>query len=462
MKRLDDRTCVVTGAARGIGRAIAHRFHDEGGIVVLTDRDAGAGAAAAGVEPLDVREEADWQRLAERVPVADVLVNNAGVTGFEEGAAAHDPEHASLEDWRAVHRVNLDGTFLGCRYAIGAMKVRGTGSIVNISSRSGLVGIPMAAAYASSKAAIRNHTKTVALYCAGQGWRIRCNSVHPAAILTPMWEPMLGTGPDRAARMRAFVMDTPLPSPCWHRTRPATSPAPSSPSMAACWRDRLRRPVSRGAAPRRGRRSRCSVHRCRAGCRGCRHCRRRRCRRRSWCRGWRGWPPTVRGRCGSRRGGREPDSRAPADHRYPFIDAVVGCGPLKVGPHRGGVGVGRGRMRARVRPRQQQETMQPDEAGPAPRHHRSVMVAVLPNGHQPRPHRRPPRIVRGMLWRQGTPSSQPRGAVQEEPCMVGGRLASRPAVWSISMPKPVCTAMLPTKRRRAGSGSPPSRAGAKR
>ncbi len=215
MKRLDDRTCVVTGAARGIGRAIAHRFHDEGGIVVLTDRDAGAGAAAAGeigcrFEPLDVREEADWQRLAERVPVADVVVNNAGVTGFEEGAAAHDPEHASLEDWRAVHRVNLDGTFLGCRYAIGAMKVRGTGSIVNISSRSGLVGIPMAAAYASSKAAIRNHTKTVALYCAGQGWRIRCNSVHPAAILTPMWEPMLGTGPDRAARMRAFVMDTPL------------------------------------------------------------------------------------------------------------------------------------------------------------------------------------------------------------------------------------------------------------
>lgn len=90
------------------------------------------------------------------------------------------------------------------------MKAQGTGSIINISSRSGLVGIPLAAAYASSKAAIRNHSKTVALYCAQQGWKIRCNSIHPAAILTRMWEPMLGTGPDREAKMRALVFDTPL------------------------------------------------------------------------------------------------------------------------------------------------------------------------------------------------------------------------------------------------------------
>jgi len=215
MQRLKNKTCVVTGAARGIGRAIAARFHEEGGLVVVTDSDEAAGAATASAigcafQRLDVREEADWQRLAERVPVADVVVNNAGVTGFEQGVAAHDPEHASLADWRAVHRVNLDGTFLGCRYAIGAMKARGTGSIINISSRSGLVGIPLAAAYASSKAAIRNHSKTVALYCAQQGWQIRCNSIHPAAILTPMWEPMLGTGPDREARMQALVADTPL------------------------------------------------------------------------------------------------------------------------------------------------------------------------------------------------------------------------------------------------------------
>lgn len=215
MRRLNDKTCVVTGAARGIGRAIAARFHDEGAIVIATDIDEAIGEATAAdigcrFEPLDVRKEGDWLRLAGVVPVADVVVNNAGVTGFEAGIAPQDPEHASLADWREVHRVNLDGTFLGCRYAIGAMKRTGTGSIINISSRSGLVGIPGAAAYASSKAAIRNHSKTVALYCAQKGWQIRCNSIHPAAILTPIWEPMLGDGPDRVAKMQALVADTPL------------------------------------------------------------------------------------------------------------------------------------------------------------------------------------------------------------------------------------------------------------
>jgi 3(or 17)beta-hydroxysteroid dehydrogenase len=215
MHRLNNKICVITGAARGIGRAIAERFHVEGARVVVTDIDEATGPAAAAeigcrFQKLDVREEADWLRLAEEVPVADVVVNNAGVTGFEQGMVAHDPEHASLADWRAVHQVNLDGTFLGCRYAIAAMKARGSGSIINISSRSGLVGIPLAAAYASSKAAIRNHSKTVALYCAQQGWKIRCNSIHPAAILTPIWDPMLGDGPDREARMKALVADTPL------------------------------------------------------------------------------------------------------------------------------------------------------------------------------------------------------------------------------------------------------------
>ena len=215
MQRLHGRICVITGAARGIGQAIAERFHAEGGVVIATDVDEPAGMATAArigcrFEKLDVREEADWARLAATIPRADVVVNNAGVTGFEQGATAHDPEHASLADWRAVHAVNLDGTFLGCRYAIGAMKAQGAGSIINISSRSGLVGIPGAAAYAASKAAIRNHSKTVALYCAQQGWKIRCNSIHPAAILTPMWEAMLGDGPERAARMQALVADTPL------------------------------------------------------------------------------------------------------------------------------------------------------------------------------------------------------------------------------------------------------------
>jgi 3(or 17)beta-hydroxysteroid dehydrogenase len=90
------------------------------------------------------------------------------------------------------------------------MKAKRSGSIINMSSRSGLVGIPGAAAYAASKAAIRNHSKSVALYAAQQGWKIRCNSIHPAAILTPIWEPMIGDGQDREEKMAALVADTPL------------------------------------------------------------------------------------------------------------------------------------------------------------------------------------------------------------------------------------------------------------
>jgi NAD(P)-dependent dehydrogenase (short-subunit alcohol dehydrogenase family) len=143
----------------------------------------------------------------------DVLVNNAGITGLELGAR-HDPEHASLADWHAVHRTNLDGTFLGCKHALRTMRRAAPssagGSIINVSSRSGLVGVAAAAAYASSKAAVRNHSKSVALYCAEQGLKVRCNSIHPAAILTPMWEPMLGDGAQREATMAALVADTPL------------------------------------------------------------------------------------------------------------------------------------------------------------------------------------------------------------------------------------------------------------
>jgi NAD(P)-dependent dehydrogenase (short-subunit alcohol dehydrogenase family) len=215
VRRLEGKFCIVTGAARGIGRGIVERFHEEGATVLLTDVDEDAGKAAAsafGAEfvPLDVRDEQQWAELADAHPACDVLVNNAGITGLEHGGHTHDPEHATLEEWHAVHRTNLDGTFLGCRYAIRAMKAKGAGSIINISSRSGLVGIPGAAAYASSKAAIRNHSKSVALYCAQQGWKIRCNSVHPAAIMTDIWEAMVGDGADREQRMARLVADTPL------------------------------------------------------------------------------------------------------------------------------------------------------------------------------------------------------------------------------------------------------------
>lgn len=219
MLRIQNKTALVTGAARGIGAAIARAFQDEGAEVILTDIDADTGQAMADrigttFARLDVSSETDWLRMAERFPTLDVLVNNAGITGLERPLGgvlpAHDPENASLADWRDVHAVNNDGTFLGCRYAIRAMRAKGAGSIINISSRSGIVGIPMAAAYAASKGAVRNHTKSVALYCAAQGFAIRCNSIHPAAIMTPMWEPMLGSGPDRAEREAAIVADTPL------------------------------------------------------------------------------------------------------------------------------------------------------------------------------------------------------------------------------------------------------------
>jgi NAD(P)-dependent dehydrogenase (short-subunit alcohol dehydrogenase family) len=165
---------------------------------------------------LDVRDESHWEAAIQRVLAnhggLHVLVNNAGITGLEQGDA-HDPENASLTQWRQVHATNLDGVFLGCKHALRAMRhlpPNACGSIINMSSRSGMVGIPAAAAYASSKAAVRNHTKSVALYCAEQRLPVRCNSIHPAAILTPMWEPILGTGPGRETIMQDMVADAPL------------------------------------------------------------------------------------------------------------------------------------------------------------------------------------------------------------------------------------------------------------
>ncbi len=223
MLKLQNKSALITGAAQGIGEAIARAFAREGAHVIVADIAVAAGQkVAADINgeffELDVASESDWAKLSAAYPTIDIVVNNAGITGFENNSGPHDPEHATLDEWHHVHAVNLDGCFLGCRYAIGAMRKNGRakgakeqgGSIINMSSRSGLVGIPGAAAYASSKAAIRNHTKSVALYCAQQGLNIRCNSIHPAAILTPMWDALIGNGPDRDARMAAMVADTPM------------------------------------------------------------------------------------------------------------------------------------------------------------------------------------------------------------------------------------------------------------
>lgn len=219
--RLESMVALITGGARGIGLGIARAFASEGARVVLTDirDDAGAAAGAsigerASYHRLDVRRADDWARVIGAVMGAhgrlDVLVNNAGITGFEGGPVAHDPEHATLQAWHAVLATNLDGVFLGCQHAVRAMRARRSGSIINIGSRSGVVGVPRAAAYAASKAAVRHHTKSVALYCAEEGLNIRCNCIQPAAIMTPMWDAMLGTGPDREANAARVAADAPL------------------------------------------------------------------------------------------------------------------------------------------------------------------------------------------------------------------------------------------------------------
>ena len=219
MGRLDGRVALVTGAAQGIGRAIAECFHAEGAFVLLSDINDHLGREAterlgdrAAYHSLDVSLEEDWEQVAAEIDRThgrlDVLVNNAAITGLLE-PGLQDPEHVDLASWRKVHAVNLDGVALGCKYAIRLMRHRG-GAIVNISSRSGIVGIPGAAAYASSKAGVRNHTKSVALYCAARGYGIRCNSVHPGSILTPMWDPILGQGADREARIEALGREVPL------------------------------------------------------------------------------------------------------------------------------------------------------------------------------------------------------------------------------------------------------------
>lgn len=220
MQRLSNKTALITGAARGIGQSIATLFHAEGATVILTDiRDEDGQRIAkqlgerAHYLHLDVGIEAEWQAATDYVRQhfgqLHILVNNAGITGFLETAGPFDPEHSDLDTWDTVHRVNATGTMLGCKYGIALMKAEG-GSIINISSRSGIVGIPGAVAYASSKAAVRNHTKSVALYCAEKKYRIRCNSIHPAAIMTPMWDAMLGTGQQREQIIKSVEAGIPL------------------------------------------------------------------------------------------------------------------------------------------------------------------------------------------------------------------------------------------------------------
>ena len=203
MARVDGKVAIVTGAASGIGRECAQRLAAEGARVVAADRDAAGGAATAEAlgpphifHALDVTDEAAWARVVDDTVRAfgrlDILVNAAGV-----GAVA-DIEHTTLAQWRFVQAVNSDGVFLGCREAFRAMKPGGGGSIVNVSSVAGLVGDGDLPAYCASKGAVRLLTKSVALHGARRGANIRCNSVHPGFIATPMVDALAAAYPDPA------------------------------------------------------------------------------------------------------------------------------------------------------------------------------------------------------------------------------------------------------------------------
>ncbi len=214
MDRVADKIALITGGASGIGRATAKRLAAEGARVAVSDINfAGAQTTAAdigdGAVALehDVTDEASWQNvLAEtedQLGGLHVLVNCAGIVSL--GTV----EETTLEDWRRVHAVDLDSVFLGCKYAVPMIARHGGGSIINLSSISGIVASHNLAAYNSAKAAVRHLTKSVALHCARQGNGIRCNSVHPAFIDTAMLDDILRRG-SREEGLERLARQVPL------------------------------------------------------------------------------------------------------------------------------------------------------------------------------------------------------------------------------------------------------------
>ncbi|HEY2137948.1 MAG TPA: glucose 1-dehydrogenase [Xanthobacteraceae bacterium] len=213
MGRVQDKVALVTGGASGIGFATAKLLSEEGARVVVADLP-GAAAAVAVLGPgvafreLDVRREDGWIAVTDAIVRdfgrLDVLVNNAGV------ALLKDIEATTLDEWRSIMAVNLDGPFLGCKHAVRVMKERGGGSIVNLSSIAGIIGNASLAAYSASKGGVRLLTKSVALHCARKGYGIRCNSVHPSFVATPMLDAMQSTARDPAKMLANCTAAAPL------------------------------------------------------------------------------------------------------------------------------------------------------------------------------------------------------------------------------------------------------------
>ena len=189
MGRVANRIALVTGAASGLGAETARRLAAQGAFVMLTDRDPAVAAIAATIGDHadhaihDVTSQDDWTaviaQMTERFGPVDILVNNAGVAGGGLDLLTH-----SLDEWRHILSINLDGVFLGMRHCGPVMAANGGGSIINLSSILGKVGLPNAAAYCASKGGVTMLTKAAALEWAHLG--IRVNSVHPGFIDTPM------------------------------------------------------------------------------------------------------------------------------------------------------------------------------------------------------------------------------------------------------------------------------------
>jgi NAD(P)-dependent dehydrogenase (short-subunit alcohol dehydrogenase family) len=203
MAQLNGKIILVTGAAGAIGGAICVAIGRAGGVVISTDLAASSGITHA----LDVTRESDWQRVVSEIDRAhgrlDGLVNAAGIV------ALGTVEELELATWKRVLAINLDGTFLGCKYAMPSLRKNG-GAIVNLSSVSGLIGGHNLAAYNASKGGVSLLTKSVALYGARLKPPVRCNAVCPAFIEGPMVDDTARAAKNPERAMEKFAAAIPL------------------------------------------------------------------------------------------------------------------------------------------------------------------------------------------------------------------------------------------------------------